>query len=33
VALFFDSMKYRNKETKNLGNQERKVEKGSKGAW
>ena len=31
--MFFDSMKNRNKETKNLGNQERKVEKGGKGAW
>ncbi len=31
AALFFDSMKYRNKETKNLGSQERKVGKSGKG--
>jgi len=30
---FFDNMKYRNKEPKNLGGQERKVEKSGKEGW
>jgi len=33
VALIFDSMKYRNKETKNMGSQEQKMEKGGKEGW
>ena len=37
AALIFDIMKYRNKKTNpeafGVGSQERKVEKGGKGAW
>jgi hypothetical protein len=33
AVRLFEIMKYRTKETKNLISQERKVEKGGKGAW